>query len=212
MADPKLSRGYANKNPGNIDWSSANKWQGQIGIETRGAPPRFAVFSSHEFGIRALALLLTTYFDRHGLRTVRAIINRWAPPNENSTSAYVNAVAAKMKRGPDERLDLHSHADMRPLIEAIIGHELGGQPYSDAVLDEGLRLAGLARPVATIAEAANTGTGRAAVTVSGIAAAAATAAPAVQALAGLPQWIGVALVIGACAVAAAWVLTKRVDA
>ncbi len=97
------------------------------------APPggraRFARFVSHEYGIRALALLLTTYQDRHGLRTIRGIVTRWAPGAENDTEAYIAAVARRMDRHPRAELDLHRHEDLRPLVEAIIVHELGGNPY-----------------------------------------------------------------------------------
>jgi hypothetical protein len=207
--DPKATRGYRNRNPGNIDWNERNKWQGQTGREASGNPPRFAVFSSHEFGIRALAMLLTTYQDRHGLRTLRGIIGRWAPVRENHTEAYVDAVAARTGFGPDAPLDLHRWTQLRPLVEAIIHHELGGNPYAAATIDEGLRLAGVARPVTTIADAARTGTGQGALTVGAVAAAAATAAPAVQALGALPPWVGVALVVAAAAVAVALVLAGR---
>jgi hypothetical protein len=203
------SRGYRNKNPGNIDWNKGNAWQGQVGLETTGNPPRFAVFQSHEYGIRALACLLTTYQDRHKLRTVRGIINRWAPSVENNTGSYVMAVARAMDRGPDDELDLHTYADLRPLVQAIITHELGGNPYQPAVIDEGLRLAGVPRPVKTAREAASTPTGKGAITVAAAASAAATAAPAVQSLSALPQWVGVALVVAVAVVAVAWVLTQR---
>lgn len=205
----KQSRGYRNKNPGNIDWNARNKWQGQVGIEQAGSPPRFAVFETHEHGIRALAALLTTYQDRYNLRTVRGIINRWAPGNENNTDAYVHAVSRKIGVGEGDTLDLKTYAHMRPLVEAIITHELGGNPYEARVIDEGLRLAGVPRPVHTTREAATTSTGKGAITVAAAASAAATAAPAMQSLSSLPQWVGVALVVGVAAVAVAWVLTQR---
>jgi hypothetical protein len=193
--NPRNSRGYRNRNPGNIDFNPANKWQGQVGRETTGSPPRFAVFETHEFGIRALAVLLTTYQDRHGLRTIAGIVNRWAPGSENNTGAYIAHVARLTGRAPDERLDLHRHEDMAPLVKAIITHELGGNPYDDATIDEGLRLAGLPRPVTTLREAAATGTGHGAITVGAVASAAASAAPAIQAVGALPPWVGVAFVL-----------------
>jgi hypothetical protein len=206
----KQSRGYRNNNPGNIDWNARNKWQGQTGIETTGSPPRFATFQSAEYGIRALAVLLTTYQDRHNLRTIREIIKRWAPGNENNTDAYVSAVGRAMGVPTEvQKLDMHTYADLRPLVEAIITHELGGQPYPAAVIDEGLRLAGVPKPVTTASEAAATSTGKGALTVAAAASAAATAAPAMQSLGALPQWVGVALVVAVAAVAVAYVLTQR---
>lgn len=215
MADPKQSRGWRNRNPGNIDFNPANKWQGQLGLGDAWLPRsqrRFAAFTSHAYGIRAAALLLTTYQDRHGLRTIRRIIDRWAPPVENETSAYVRHVAQLTGRGADEVLDLHTHADLRALVVAVITHELGGQPYDAATIDEGLRLAGVPRPVETVADAVQTGTGKGAITVgaaAAVAAAAADAAPAISALGALPQWVGVALVTGVAIVAVTWVLSRR---
>lgn len=207
--DPKQSRGYRNKNPGNIDWNERNKWQGQVGIEQTGNPPRFAVFESHEFGIRALAALLTTYQDRHGLRTVRGIIDRWAPPVENATSAYVDAVSDDMDVLRDEQIDVRTYAHMRPLVAAIIKHELGGMPYDAATIDAGLRLAGVPKPIETMRDAAGTGTGSGALTVGAVASAAAAAAPAVQALGGLSPWVGGLIVVLAAAGGVAFVLAKR---
>lgn len=211
MSDPKLSRGYRNKNPGNVDFNSKNKWLGQVGIEA-GVKPRFAVFETHEYGIRALAALLTTYSDRYGLTTARGIINRWAPPAENITSSYVTAVSAAMNVLPGDTINLHTYEHLRPMVQAIISHELGGNPYSDAVLDEGLKLAGVAKPVATVSAAASTKTGIAAITVGSVSAAAAAVAPAMQVLSGLPQWVGVAAIVAAAVVAVVVVLVNRRDA
>lgn len=209
MPDPKTSRGYRNKNPGNIDWNERNKWQGQIGKEP-GANSRFAVFESHEYGIRALAMLLTTYQDRYGLRTVRALINRWAPPNENSTDAYVSGVARMVGIDPDtERVDLHTYAHLRPMVAAIITHELGGQPYPDAVIDEGLRRAGVVRPVETIRQAAKTSTGAASINVATLTGAAGVAAPILTSLGGWPWQATVALVVAAAIGVVAWTLSQR---
>lgn len=217
MSDPRNSRGYRNRNPGNIDWNERNRWQGQTGIEgppRNGGRPRFAVFESHEYGIRALAALLTTYQDRHGLRTIRGIVNRWAPPNENQTVNYVRFVADFMKRDPDDQLDLHTYADARPLVEAIIRKELGGNPYDAATIDEGLRRAGVVRPVASVAEAAKTGTGRGAIqgaAATGVVAVAVQAAPALAGLQGLDWRVGVAVVAAAAIGAAVWVMKGRIS-
>src|SRR5690606_27363988 len=103
------------------------------------------------------------------------------------------------RHGPDDLLDLHAYADLRELVEAIIIVECGGNPYPAGAIDRGLELAGVPRPVETIAAAAGTGTGQAALTMAGVATAAATAAPGIQALAALPQWTGVAFVAAGAA-------------
>ena len=146
--DPKATRGYRNRNPGNIEHVPANKWQGLADPPSDG---RFCRFTSHEFGIRALAALLVTYQDRHKLRTPRAIIERWAPKVENDTEAYITVVARRIGVGPDDAIDLHRHDHLRPLVEAIIHHECAGLSYPATVIDRALTLAGVppAAPTST---------------------------------------------------------------
>lgn len=143
----QLPRGVRNHNPGNIEWG--DPWQGLIPVNER-TDPRFCQFVSPAYGIRALARTLITYQDKHNIRTVTAAINRWAPPVENDTGAYVRTV---QKAVGGDMVDMHDYRYLRPLVEAIIRHENGDGPlknantwYSDDAIDEGLRLAGV-RPV-----------------------------------------------------------------
>jgi hypothetical protein len=138
------SRGIRNNNPGNLDFNAAVKWQGQTGLETGVPNPRFAVFSDPKWGIRAIARQLLSYQSQHGIRTVRGLINRWAPPGENNTGAYVAAVAAGVGVDPDAEIDVDTAAVMTPLVKSIILHENGENPYPDSVIAEGVRLAGVA--------------------------------------------------------------------
>jgi hypothetical protein len=216
MSDVTNARGYRNKNPGNIDFNPANKWQGQVGREATGNPPRFAVFESHEFGIRALVALLTTYQDRHGLNTITGMISRWCPPKDDHagnqrTDLYIKFVSDKTGFDANEVIDIHQYIYAEPLVKAIIQKEIGGQPYSQAVIDEGLRRAGVVKPVASFKEAAQTGSGKSAIQVGAIAAAAATAAPALTALSAVPAAVGVVLVLCVTALAIFFVLRNRQD-
>lgn len=137
------SRGERNNNPGNINYSPTVNWQGQTGLETGVPNPRFATFSDAKWGIRAIARQLLSYQSQHGLRTVRGLIGRWAPPSENNTGAYVAAVASGVGVEPDDEIDVDTVSVMLPLAKAIILHENGQQPYSDAQITEGIRLAGV---------------------------------------------------------------------
>lgn len=216
--DPRQTRGYRNRNPGNIDHIPANRWQGLADPAIEPAPPggraRFARFVSHEYGIRALAMLLTTYQDRHGLNTIRGIVSRWAPGAENDTEAYIASVARRMDRHPRQALDLHRYADLRPLVEAVIIHELGGNPYVPATLDAGLRLAGVTP--AGGRRLAQSGTARAAASTAAAGAAAVTvvepvidavsqAAPALTVLQGLAPWLAVTVIVAV----AGWFIWQR---
>lgn len=133
-------RGVRNNNPGNIDYNRANKWQGQM-------PPndaiekRFARFDSPENGIRALGKLLQTYQNKYGLSTVEAIINRWAPPGENDTSAYVRAVEQKTMTIPGATITLKDARVLTGFVKAIIHHENAGYEYPESVIREGVRRA-----------------------------------------------------------------------
>lgn len=127
-------RGIRNNNPGNIVYSKANNWVGQIGSDGR-----YAVFDKSENGIRAMARLLNNYNARYGLSTVNGLINRWAPDTENNTASYVASVANQMGVDPLQRLNLD--AVMPSLIAAIIKHENGQQPYTALQINQGIAAA-----------------------------------------------------------------------
>lgn len=114
-------RGIRNNNPLNIEFNPANQWQGQTGTDGR-----FATFSSPYFGIRAAGRLLKNYRDKYGLKTPRAIISRWAPAFENNVTAYLNSVTKRSGLFPDLLLNQN---DYPKLVEAMIHHENGAQPY-----------------------------------------------------------------------------------
>lgn len=129
-------RGERNNNPGNIRLS-ATRWQGQVD----GTDPAFVTFATPQDGVRALAKLLRNYQTIHGLRTVRAIINRYAPPSENNTSAYVASVAAALGVSPDAPLDLNNDATLQQLVAAVIQHENGRNVYAADTIAAGVALA-----------------------------------------------------------------------
>lgn len=159
MTARRLPRGIRNHNPGNIRHTRpATPWQGIAADQLDGA---FVSFAAPAWGIRALARTLITYQDKHGLRTVRDLIYRWAPPVENDTESYVAAVSAALGVYPEAEIDVTQHAVMLPLCQAIALHENGsgkayGRPvywYDADTWDEGLRRAGVVRkPKAALAD------------------------------------------------------------
>ncbi len=124
------TRGERWNNPGNID-KTAQIWQGQV---QDAREPRFCVFDTPENGIRALAKVLLTYYRKHGLNTVAKIINRWAPPVENVTDAYVNHVAQMVGVGEDAVINVEDPDILEPLVRGIILHENGRCVYDDVVI------------------------------------------------------------------------------
>ena len=236
-------RGIRNNNPGNIERNPANKWQGRMPRE-RMTPEqrketRFEVFASPAWGIRALAAVLINYFDRHGLDTISKIMDRWAPPIENDTAAYARAVARETCISqavqaacvaPGDFVNLHEYRRLRPIVEAIIRHENGDQPYPDEVIEEGLRLAGVVKPdaaplvavpkavpVAAVTAATATGAGAIAELAQQFSAPVQQLTPAItqlnavaQSTSALPSWLraGVAVVVLVAAAASLYTWWK----
>ena len=96
----KLARGMRNNNPLNIIKSQI-KWLGEV---RPGTDSRFAQFESMEYGLRAALKLLRTYYTKHGCRTIRQIISRWAPAFENHTEVYIQSVSRQTALAPDLQL------------------------------------------------------------------------------------------------------------
>lgn len=135
------TRGLRNNNPGNID-KTVEVWEGQ---ELPGSDDRFCTFSSMAYGCRALIRTLMTYHSKHGLSSVRQIINRWAPPVENNTDAYVDHVCRRLGVAPDHPLDFDNPQVYLHLARAIAYHENGAAADSISLGTwmEGAELAGL---------------------------------------------------------------------
>lgn len=152
---PQSPRGIRNHNPGNIRHAKATRWQG---MATHQTDPQFVQYSDPRWGIRAIARVLITYQDKRQaadgspIDTVRDIIQRWAPSNENNTDAYTNSVARALGLNPDTAaIDVYDLDIMRALITVIIRHENGPGPlpggrwYGETLITESLTLAGLER-------------------------------------------------------------------
>ncbi|MBO6125050.1 MAG: hypothetical protein J6P55_04220 [Bacteroidaceae bacterium] len=98
------SRGIRNNNPLNIRLSS-DKWQGQVLPQRGSGEGAFCQFEKMEYGWRAaFVILCKTYYGKRGLKTIRAIVSRWAPNNENNTAAYIRHVSDYTGIGPDKVL------------------------------------------------------------------------------------------------------------
>ena len=125
------ARGERNNNPGNIRHGS--KWQG---LSSQQTDPSFCQFVSPEYGIRAIYKLLQTYQKKYELNTVESIIDRYAPPNENNTTGYINRAAKDIGVSVNEPINVSSKPVAIALATAIVGVELGYQPYSQKVFED----------------------------------------------------------------------------
>ncbi|WP_347299585.1 hypothetical protein, partial [Clostridium perfringens] len=130
------ARGLRNNNPGNIEASDKNPWEGQTGSDGR-----FAKFETPEHGIRALGKNLLAY-QAKGFDTIAEIVNRWAPASDgNNTDAYIKALCGALGVGANEQVDMSNPRTLAALCAGIVKHENGSQPYSDEQIGAGVSAA-----------------------------------------------------------------------
>lgn len=92
FGDLSIPRGYRNNNPLNIRISRDN-WLGKVSPNSDGS---FEQFSDIKYGYRAAIKTLRSYYNKYGLRTIRQIINRWAPASDGNTpTSYASNVAQR---------------------------------------------------------------------------------------------------------------------
>jgi hypothetical protein len=137
------TRGELSNNPGNLNYLPHTPWRGQIGIEIvrpgMSYKPRFGRYDDAENGIRAIAKQLISY-RADGLRTIRDLINRWAPPaDKNDTSAYVKAVSAAVGVLPAVPIDLTEFTTLTAIVTAIIRQENGRCLYAPTLIETACR-------------------------------------------------------------------------
>jgi hypothetical protein len=132
------ARGIRNNNPGNIR-KSAEQWKGLSDAQLDSA---FFQFTDMVYGIRAIAVILKTYRTRYGLDTVRKLISRWAPPNENATDSYVDHVASVVGVSPDTPINVFSWDVLAKLVRGIVTQENGAEAatITDDQIKQGVSL------------------------------------------------------------------------
>lgn len=114
-------RGLRNNNPGNIR-NSSTEWQGEI---SPSKDKSFKQFKSMAYGYRAVIKLLQNYRKLYNLKTIAELINRWAPPTENKTSAYITRVCKEMQVPSTYVPDINDKATMCAMAAAISQVENG---------------------------------------------------------------------------------------
>lgn len=138
------TRGERNNNPSNLNFMPDAPWRGQVGIELvpKGMSfrPRFGRYDTDHNGIRAAAKQLLAYQQRDGLRSIRQMINRWAPPaDHNATDAYVGAVCNYCNVGPDDDYAISALSKLESIVFAVIRQENGRVLYDAALITAACR-------------------------------------------------------------------------
>lgn len=113
-----------NNNPGNIRLS-ATRFKGEV-VPSRDSA--FKEFAAVEYGYRAMFVVLDTYARRYGLVTIRQMLGRYAPPDENFTEGYVRFVERRSGIDADTEIDSRSARDMVPVVAAMAEIENGEAP------------------------------------------------------------------------------------
>lgn len=113
MRKNELPRGLRNNNPGNIRRNS-DVFQGEINPSR---DKEFKQFKTMAHGYRAMFKILSNYYRKYSLTTIRKMISRWAPENENNTSVYVSLVSSYAGIGPDDLLSF----DREQMIRIVAG-------------------------------------------------------------------------------------------
>jgi len=138
-----MIRAVRNNNPGNI--RVGTNWQGLMPRSQmnpdQAAETAFCVFLSPQWGFRAMATIFHTYHNKDGVTTLRGMVSRWAPPNENNTGAYLNDVCNHALWMPDTPFPFHDPDHMAICLKAFSIHEVGSWAFTDADVRAGVATA-----------------------------------------------------------------------
>lgn len=126
MATP---RGIRNNNPLNLR-RSGDKWKGLQPTQT---DKSFFQFITPAYGYRAAIKTIQTYFNKYGLKSIRRIIHRWAPPCENDTENYIKVVAERSGISPDAEISIYDQIQMIAIVSAMSYMENGVEPNEEDV-------------------------------------------------------------------------------
>ena len=100
----------------NVKAPSDTYWLGQKGRDAHG----HAVFVSPEWSLRAGTLVLRSYYQRHGIRTVRGIVERFSTCNH---AEYTKYLCDRLKLDPDEEFNVMRR--MPELVRHMVRFESG---------------------------------------------------------------------------------------
>lgn len=122
-------RGVRNCNPGNIRLPRKENMEKDrfIGELRPSRDKSFRTFVNMAYGYRAMHYLLRRYKNSYQLNTLEQMINRWAPPTENHTDAYIEFVAKRSGIGRDQIVDVSNMTVMCRIVEAMANMECGGR-------------------------------------------------------------------------------------
>ena len=96
--------------------SNGDKWQGSLGVDEHG----HVIFESPAWSIRAGALVLKSYERKHGLKTVKQLVHRFA---EGNREPYIKHLCKALGVKPDQKISFTKH--LPELLKAMVVFETG---------------------------------------------------------------------------------------
>lgn len=130
MAEKKIPRGFRNNNPGNIR-INRDLFQGEI---RPSQDKSFKQFETMAYGYRSVFRILSNYRKNYGLDTIRKMIGRWAPENENDTDAYVKAVSDYAGIPADDPININDREQMIRIVAGMSKVENGREAEMSDVI------------------------------------------------------------------------------
>jgi len=107
-------RNWRNNNPGNIIKGAWAQSKGAIGDDGR-----FAVFPTLEMGQQAKHDLLFAPGSKYAKLSIAAAMNRYAPPSENNTQAYIQKIVQATGADPETPLSQLSSTQRDAFLKTI---------------------------------------------------------------------------------------------
>ena len=114
---------------GSVPLSVRNHNPGNLRIP--GSTTGFQQFQNNDQGIAALARQLQLYEQRDHLTTIRGILNKYSPGNENDTAALIANASKRTGFGPDQQLDPKSLDQLVKLVVAVTKQENGSSNFTE---------------------------------------------------------------------------------
>ena len=121
MAEKKRPRGFRNNNPGNIR-INRDLFHGEI---RPSKDKSFKQFNTMAYGYRAIFKILSNYYRNYKLDTIRKMIGRWSPENENDTEAYIKAVSDYAGIPADDTINVNDREQMIRIVAGMSKVENG---------------------------------------------------------------------------------------
>lgn len=130
MEKKSMPRGLRNNNPLNIRIST-DKFVGEVQPSQDKA---FKQFDTMAHGYRAAFRVLRTYINNYKCDTIRKIVSRWAPKNENHTENYIKVVSERSGITADEPILADNREMMIRIVAAMSFVENGREAVMSDVI------------------------------------------------------------------------------